>query len=105
MKESELPEPIFRQETLHGVVVRVTLMNDQELRTRATDRDVATYFGIETWRQLTDVEVAISAYAFRNKTVNVSEASRLTGRTWQTSKKRFRSINEKGSSGIREGSL
>src|SRR5690349_23741933 len=34
-----------------------------------------------------DHEIKILAYAFQNSTIQVSEASRLTGRTWQTSKK------------------
>ena len=36
---------------------------------------------------LQEHEVKIAAYAFRNGTIQVSEAQRLTGRTWQTSKK------------------
>jgi ATP-dependent DNA helicase RecG len=87
MKEYNLPEPSFRQEALHGVVVRVTLMNDHETRKRATDRDVANYFGVELWRTLQDHEIKIAAYAFRNGEIQVSEAQRLTGRTWATSKK------------------
>jgi ATP-dependent DNA helicase RecG len=87
MQEYGLPEPIFKQEALHGVVVRVTLMNDHETRKRATDRDVALYFGVELWKTLQEHEIKIAAYAFRNGTIQVSEAQRLTGRTWQTSKK------------------
>jgi ATP-dependent DNA helicase RecG len=87
MQEYGLPEPIFKQEALHGVVVRVTLMNDHETRKRATDRDVALYFGVELWKTPQEHEIKIAAYAFRNGTIQVSEAQRLTGRTWQTSKK------------------
>jgi ATP-dependent DNA helicase RecG len=56
MKENELPEPIFKQETLHGIVVRVTLKN--EMRSRAIDRDVAQYFGVDVWKALSEIEVA-----------------------------------------------
>jgi len=94
MKESELPDPIFKQETLHGVAVRVTLMN--AMRSRAIDRDVALYFGVDTWRSLNEVEVAIMGFAFRNKVINVSDATRLTGRTWQTSKKDLDRLARKG---------
>ena len=87
MKEYGLPDPVFRQEALHGVVVRVTLKNDHETRKRATDRDVATHFGVDLWKTLQEHEIKIAAYAFRNGTIQVSEAQRLTGRTWQTSKK------------------
>jgi ATP-dependent DNA helicase RecG len=95
MEEYGLPEPVFKQEALHGVVVRVTLMNDHETRKRATDRDVALYFGVELWRTLQEHEVKIAAYAFRNGAVQVSEAQRLTGRTWQTSKKDLERLTRK----------
>ncbi len=87
MKEYQLPEPVFKQETLHGLVVRVTLKNDQSTRQRAGNRDVAAHFGVEVWKKLEDHEIKIAAYAFRNGTIQVSEAQRVTGRTWATSKK------------------
>jgi len=96
MKEYGLPDPLFRQEALHGVVVRVTLMNDQETRKRATDREVAVHFGVEVWKTLQDYEVKIAAYAFRNGQIQVSEAQRLTGRTWATSKKDLEKMARRG---------
>ena len=95
MVEYGLPEPVFKQEALHGVVVRVMLMNDHETRKRATDRDVAHYFGVELWRTLQEHEIKIAAYAFRNGMIQVSEAQRLTGRTWQTSKKDLERLSRK----------
>ena len=96
MKEWDLPEPQFKQEALHGVVVRVTLLNDHETRKRATDRDVAQYFGVEVWRSLQLHEIQIVAYTFQNKMIQVSEAQRLTGRTWATSKKDLERLARKG---------
>lgn len=87
MKEYQLPDPLFQQENVHGVVVRVTLKNDQETRKRASDKDVALYFGVELWKKLEEHEIKIAAHAFRNGTIQVSEAQRATGRTWATSKK------------------
>lgn len=87
MKEWGLPDPIFKQEAVHGVLVRVTLMNDQESRKRATDADVASHFGVAVWKLLQDHEIKIAAYTFRNGQIQVSEAQRITGRTWATSKK------------------
>lgn len=87
MKEYGLPEPKFQQEVVHGVVVRVVLENDQKSRQRATDADVAAHFGVQTWKMLQDHEIKIAAYTFRNGQIQVSEAQRLTGRTWATSKK------------------
>lgn len=96
MKEYGLPAPMFRQEALHGVIVRVTLKNDHETRKRSTDREVAVYFGVETWKTLQDHEIKIAAHAFRNGQIQVSEAQRLTGRTWATSKKDLERMVRKG---------
>lgn len=87
MKEYKLPDPIFAQEAIHGVLVRVTLKNDNLSRKRSTDADVATYFGVDLWKRLQEHEVLIAAYAYNNEKIQVSDASRLTGRTWHTSKK------------------
>ena len=87
MKAWGLPDPIFRQEALHGVLVKVTLMNDHETRKRATDADVANFFGVTVWKRLQEHEIKIAAYTFKNRQIQVSEASRITGRTWATSKK------------------
>ena len=96
MKEYGLPEPVFRQEALHGVVVRVTLRNDHESRKRTTDRDVANHFGVDIWKTLQEHEVKIVAYAFNNKKIQVSEAQRVTERTWGTSKKDLDRLCRKG---------
>lgn len=96
MKDHGLPDPIFKQEALHGIIVRVTLKNDHETRKRATDRDVAIHFGVELWKTLQEHEIKIAAYAFRNGAIQVSEAQRLTGRTWQTSKKDLDRLTTKG---------
>nr|WP_294523391.1 ATP-binding protein [uncultured Rhodopila sp.] len=96
MMEWGLPDPVFRQEALHGVVVRVTLRNDHETRKRATDRDVAQFFGVEAWKKLQEHEVKIVAFAFRNKSIQVSDAARLSGRTWHTSKKDLDRLVRKG---------
>lgn len=96
MSEMNLPEPMFRQEAVHGVIVKVTLWNDHISRKRATDMDVANFFGVELWKQLQEHEIKIMAFAYRNKTVQVSDAARLTGRTWHTSKKDLtRLVNQK----------
>lgn len=87
MKSFNLPEPQWKQEAVHGVVVRVTLRNDHVGRKRETNSDVARHFGVEVWKLLQEHEIKILAYAFRNTVIQVSEAARLTGRTWHTSKK------------------
>lgn len=87
MAEYNLPEPEFKQEAVHGVVVRVTLINDHETQKRSSDGDVARHFGVEKWRILQEHEIKIVAYTYRNKAIQVTDAQRLTGRTWGTSKK------------------
>jgi ATP-dependent DNA helicase RecG len=96
MKEWGLPEPTFMQEALYGVVVKVTLRNDHISRKRATDRDVAVHFGVEIWKSLQEHEIKIAAYAFRNGSIQVSEAARLSGRTWQSSKKDLDRLAKRG---------
>lgn len=96
MQDWGLPDPQFKQEAIYGVVVRVTLRNDHETRKRSTDRDVAQFFGVELWKSLQEHEIKIVAYAFRNKRIQVSEAQRLTGRTWSTSKKDLERLARKG---------
>ncbi len=96
MSQYNLPDPVFKQEALHGVVVRVTLMNDHETRKRATDKDVAAYFGVEIWKSLSEHELKIMAYAFHNQAIQVSEAQRITGRTWGTSKKDLNKLTDRG---------
>jgi ATP-dependent DNA helicase RecG len=96
MEEYNLPEPEFRQEALHGVVVRVTLQNDHEKRNRSSDRDVAMHFGVDEWKLMQEHEIKIAAYTYRNEKIQVSEAQRLTGRTWATSKKDLDRLCRKG---------
>jgi len=96
MKDWGLPDPEFRQEAVHGVIVRVTLKNDHETRKRATDRDVATYFGVDLWRTLEEHEVKIAAFAYHNKRMQVVDAQNGTSRRWQTSKKDMDRLVRKG---------
>ena len=96
MKEYQLPDPSFKQETLHGVVVKVTLRNDQETHKRSSDRDVVHHFGVDLWKQLQEHEIRIAAYVYHNGTIQVSEAQRITGRTWSTSKKDLDKLVVKG---------
>lgn len=96
MAQYDLPDPLFKQESLHGVVVRVTLMNDHETRKRATSKDVAGYFGPEVWKELNEHERKIMAHTFRNKRIQVSEAQRVTGRTWATCKKDLERLTVRG---------
>lgn len=85
MSRYGLPEPKFTQEALHGVVVKVVLRNNN--RERASDKAVAEHYGVDVWKNLTESEIKIAAFAFRNGAIHVLDAQNLTGQTWHTSKK------------------
>ncbi|WP_156323301.1 ATP-binding protein [Bosea sp. AAP35] len=95
MRRWALPEPAFRQQSIHGVVVRVLLQNNIELRKRETDRDFVNFFGGDLWLELPEHERKIASFALRNTNINVSDAQRITGRTWKTSKKDLERLVEK----------
>jgi len=96
MSGYKLPEPTFRQETANGLVVKVILRNDLHNRKRATERDVAVYFGVELWASLSEQELEVAAYLFNNKEVQVTEVERMTGKHWRTSKRLMDSLVTKG---------
>lgn len=96
MKEWNLPDPEFAQETLNGVSVRVTLRNDILSRERTSDIGVAQYCGADNWKLMQDHEIKIIAFAYQNKIIYVNEAANLTGRTWNTSKKDLNRLVKKG---------
>lgn len=93
MQQYRLPEPKFTQEALHGVVVKVILRNSN--RERASDKAVAEHFGVEVWKNLTEAEIKIAAFAFRNGAIHVLDAQNLTGQTWNTSKKTLERLVKK----------
>jgi ATP-dependent DNA helicase RecG len=93
MQQYRLPEPKFSQETLHGIVVKVILKNNN--RERASDKAVAEHFGVEVWKNLTEGEIKIAAFAFRNGSIHVLDAQTLTGQTWHTCKKTLERLVKK----------
>lgn len=90
MREWNLSAPVFSQETLNGVSVKVVLKNDILSRERTSNISVAQYCGPDVWKTLQDHEISIVAFAFKNGIVHVNEAANLTGRTWNTSKEIFK---------------
>ncbi len=48
------------------------------------------------WKQLQEHEIQIMGYAFNNEAVQVNEMSRLTGRTWNTTKRDLDKLVNKG---------
>lgn len=94
MSEYGLPPPTFRQESMHGVVVKVILKNAN--RGPYSNSDVANFFGETIWQSLSEEELAVATHVYRNKTVQVTEMQRLFGGTWKTNKKRLETLVRKG---------
>ena len=89
MRQFNLPEPTFAQEAVQGLIVKVELKNNSEYRKRAGATDVIAFVGAERWKALTEDQRKIVEIALRNGTINVSEAQRAIGKSWQTSKKQL----------------
>lgn len=103
MKQWNLPDPKFTQETVNGVTVKVVLKNDILSRERTSEIGVAKYCGVDEWKTLQEHEISIVAYAYKNGTIQVNEAANLTGRTWNTSKKDLRRLTDRGLLKFNEG--
>lgn len=89
MKSLGLPEPIFFQESIQGLLVRVELRNNVEFRKKAGATDIVHSVGGHLWKQLDENEKKIVELAIRNGSVNVSDVQRTAQGTWHTSKKRL----------------
>lgn len=96
MSQYKLPEPMFRQESMHGVVVKVILKNDLSTRKRTSERDIAQHFGVDVWASLSERELEVAAYLYNNKELKVAEVERLTATQWRTAKKIMDQLVVKG---------
>lgn len=90
MKESMralgLPEPTFKQEAVHGLLVRVVLRNNSKYRQRAGATDVVTAVGSQLWANLDDRSKKILELVVRNGSINVSDAQQALGCSWPAAK-------------------
>jgi len=59
MKEYNLPEQHLSRKLCMALSCAFVLMNDHETRKRATDRDVALHFGVDTWKALQEHEIRL----------------------------------------------
>ena len=96
MHDFQLPEPTFKQETSYGVVVKVILKNDYRLKNVTSYKSIALHVGEEIWGGLSERDVKLITHVFHNRKIRVSDAQRLTGRTWPTSKKDLERLVDKG---------
>ncbi len=96
MRSMNLPAPEFLQREVGGVVVRVTLRNNIAARKIFLDSDAAKLVGEAIFKTLTQDERQVINYLAEHEAVNVSEAQRLTGRSWPFVKQMLASLAAKG---------
>lgn len=90
-----LPEPEFSQREVDSAKVQVTLRNNIAFRKRWVDSDVAALIGASITRSLSENEKIVLNYVVVHGSINVSEAGRLTGHNWPTSRKVLMGLVEK----------
>jgi len=96
MKKMKLPEPEFAQKEVGGALVQVTLRNDIEHRKVFIDSDAFRVLGEKLSRGLSEYERRMVNFVAENRTINVTQASRLIGRRWAYAKKILTKLTEKG---------
>jgi ATP-dependent DNA helicase RecG len=88
MSERHLPDPIFEQKEVGSAIVRVTLRNDLQLRTRWVDSDVVHLIGAAKASKLTDFEKRLVNFAAEYGRINVSQAMKLMPKPrWHNARK------------------
>ncbi len=87
MLELDLPEPEFKQQEIGESQVRVTLKNNVKHRKAWVDSDVAQFLGARIAQQLNADERRCLNHVAEHGEISVSDAQRLTGKTWPASKK------------------
>jgi ATP-dependent DNA helicase RecG len=95
MKAMDLPEPVFAQKEINYSRVRVTLTNNIRKRRLWVDADAAAIVGAAIARTLTDDETRVLNFVAEHGTINVTEAVRATGLSWNTAKKLLVGLSER----------
>jgi ATP-dependent DNA helicase RecG len=96
MRSMSLPAPEFLQKEVGGVVVRVTLRNNIAARKIFLDSDAAKLVGEVIFKTLSENERQVINYLAEQHQMNVSEAQRLTGRSWPYVRKMLARLTDKG---------
>jgi ATP-dependent DNA helicase RecG len=87
MQEMNLPSPEFSQEEKGGAMVQVILRNDITHRKVFVDTEAAKILGKAIFESLNDHERRVINYLAEQQKINVSEAQRLTAKSWPAAKK------------------
>jgi ATP-dependent DNA helicase RecG len=87
MKNSGLPAPIFAQKEITSSLVQVIPNNDVDHRKAFIDTEAFSVLGESLAKSLDEQERRIVNFVAENRTINVTQTSKLIGRRWQACKK------------------
>jgi ATP-dependent DNA helicase RecG len=96
MQGMDLPRPEFLQEQVGHASVRVTLRNNIQQRKVWVDSDVAQLIGASIAKNLSEQEKRVLNFAAEYGKLSVSEAQRLTGKTWPSARALLNRLTKMG---------
>lgn len=96
MSQLGLPSPLFQEITATAAMVRLTLMNNVEHRSKFVDNEAFKVLGKELSEGLSEHERRIVNYVAERQTINVTEAMKLTSVRWHTIKQTLTSLTDRG---------
>jgi ATP-dependent DNA helicase RecG len=96
MAEMKLPHPEFEQKDFNYALVRVTLRNDIARRKKWIDRDASALIGAAISNMLDQHELRVINFIAENSQISVSQAQRLTGKSWPAASKTLKGLVDRG---------
>jgi len=96
MKKLELPAPEFKEAHPDAPTVKVTLRNDAQNRRKTSRQALGSIIGESLIEKLSKGELQIVDAIVARGSLSVSEASRITGHNWPTSRKLLMGLVERG---------
>jgi len=97
MLDVKLPPPVFSESHNVGGNVVVCLKNNYKQRRKYIDKNAANHVISEAlFKSLSTEEVSLINYVCEYKTINVSQAMKVIGREWGTTRKRLDCLEKKG---------
>jgi ATP-dependent DNA helicase RecG len=91
-----LPKPEFRRKEVNYALVRVTLRNNIAVRKVYVDKDASSIIGAVIAKTLSENELRIINFLAENRQISVSQAQRLTGKSWPASSKLLKGLKGRG---------
>jgi ATP-dependent DNA helicase RecG len=96
MNAMRLPMPRFEQKQINAGLVQVTLQNDIKHRKVWVDKDATEVVGSVLAELLSDHERRIINFVAEHGKISVSQAQRLTGKSWPAANKILKGLKQKG---------